>query len=210
MGRNLDPKCKQCRRAGEKLFLKGERCFTSKCAMVKRNYPPGIHGPKGTSRLSEYGKQLKEKQKLIKTYRLQEKQFSNYFRKAKQMKGQTGENLMRLLEVRLDNIIYRLGLVKSRDKARQIVNHGHVIVNDNKVDIPSYQIKVGEIIQIRDKSLQKKSFKEIIKKINKKDLPSWLSYLDEKQIKAKMIKLPPIEEITTGIDTAMIVEFYSR
>jgi len=210
MGRNLDPKCKQCRRLGEKLFLKGERCFTSKCAMVKRNYPPGIHGPKRAPRLSEYGKQLKEKQKLIRTYRLQEKQFSNYFRKAKLMKGQTGDNLMQLLETRLDNIIYRLGLVKSRDQARQIVNHGHVMVNEKVVDIPSYKIKVGDTVQIKAKSLQKKFFKEIIKKINKKDLPSWLSYLDEKQIKAKIIMLPPFEEITTGIDIAMIVEFYSR
>jgi len=210
MARNLDPKCKQCRRVGEKLFLKGERCFSSKCAMVKSNYPPGAHGPKGTSRLSEFGLQLREKQKLIKTYRLLEKQFRNYFVKAKKMKGQTGENLLRLLEIRLDNAIYRLGLVKSRDKARQIINHGHVVVNDKKVDIPSYQLKVGDTISIKPVSLQKKFFKEIIKKVNKKELPSWLSYLDEKKLKVKVTSLPTQDEMSTGIDTAMIVEFYSR
>lgn len=210
MGRNLDPKCKQCRRVGEKLFLKGERCFTSKCSMIKRNYPPGVHGPKGTKRLSEYGRQLKEKQKLIKTYRLQEKQFSNYFKKAKKMTGQTGENLLKLLEMRLDNILYQLKIFKSRDKARQIINHGHLIVNNKKVDIPSYQIKIGDIINIKPKSLENKFFKEILKKINKKELPSWLAYINEKELKIKVTNLPTQEEISTGIDVAMIVEYYSR
>lgn len=210
MGRNLDPKCKQCRRVGEKLFLKGERCFSSKCSMIKRNYPPGVHGPKGTRRLSEYGRQLKEKQKLIKIYRLQEKQFSNYFKKAKQMKGQTGANLLKLLEMRLDNILYRLKIFKSRDKARQIINHGHLLVNDKKVDIPSYQTKAGDVINIKPASLKNNFFKEMLKKIDKKELPSWLAYINEKELKIKIVNLPTQEEASTGIDIAMIVEYYSR
>lgn len=210
MARNLDPKCKQCRRLGEKLFLKGERCFTPKCAMVKRNYPPGMHGPKGSSRISPFGQQLKEKQKAIKSYRLLEKAFGNYFRKAKQMKGDTGENLVRLLEIRLDNVLYTLGLASSRDAARQIINHGHVLVNNKKVDIPSFQVKVNDLLGIRPSYLANKNFEETLKKINKKNIPTWLALIDEKNVQAKVLSLPTSADIKQGINASMIVEYYSR
>ncbi|MDP2683874.1 MAG: 30S ribosomal protein S4 [bacterium] len=211
MGRNLNPKCKQCRRVGEKLFLKGERCFSGKCAMVKRNYPPGHHGSQRSSRLSEYGQQLKEKQKVLKSYRLLEKQFSNYLIKAKKIKeGTTGNNLLKLLESRLDNVIYKLGIVKSRDRARQIVNHGHILLNGRKIDIPSYQVKINDEIAIKPSILTKKSYQELMKKINKKDLPTWLSYIDEKELKAKVLSEPSNEDLPDGFDMAAVVEFYSR
>lgn len=212
MGRNLDPKCKQCRRVGEKLFLKGERCFSSKCAMVKRNYPPGHHGSaRGSQRLSEFGQQLKEKQKVLKSYRLLEKQFKNYFVKAKKMKeGTTGDNLLKLLESRLDNVIYKLGIVKSRDRARQIVGHGHIQINGRKVDIPSYQIKINDKISVKASLLSKKSYQELIKKISKKDLPSWLSYTNEKELKVKVLSVPAKDDLPDGFDMAAVVEFYSR
>jgi len=211
MARNIDPKCKQCRRVNEKLFLKGERCFSSKCAMVKRNYPPGHHGSKGSQRLSEYGTQLREKQKALKSYRLLEKQFHNYFVKAKNTKeGTTGNNLLILLESRLDNVIFRLGMVKSRDRARQIVNHGHILVNGRKIDIPSYQVKVNDELSVKSSTMSKKSYQEMAKKINKKEIPSWLSYIDEKQLKAKVLSVPKKDDLPDGFDMASIVEFYSR
>lgn len=211
MGRNLDPKCKQCRRVGEKLFLKGERCFSSKCAMVKRNYPPGQHGSKGTQRLSEFGQQLKEKQKVLKSYRLLEKQFSNYFVKAKSIKeGTTGDNLLKLLETRLDSTIFKLGFVKSRDRARQIVSHGHVLINGRKTDIPSYQVKINDEISIKPSLVSNKSYQELIKKINKKELPTWLSYINEKELKAKVLTHPSKEDLPDGYDMAAVVEYYSR
>ena len=151
MGRDLDPKCKQCRRLGEKLMLKGERCFSSRCAMVKRNYPPGFHGVKGSKhRHSDYSLQLAEKQKAKKQYHLLEKQFKLTFEKASKQPDNTGENLLRLLEMRLDNAVYRLGFASSRSQARQLVNHGHIQVNNRKVNIPSCQIKVGDIIKIKE------------------------------------------------------------
>jgi small subunit ribosomal protein S4 len=210
MARNLDPKCKQCRRLSEKLFLKGERCFSPKCAMVKRNYPPGMHGPKGTQRLSSFGKQFKEKQKTVKAYRLLEKQFTIYYQKAKQMKGDSGENLIRLLEMRLDNVIYRLGLASSRDSARQLIGHGHIQVNGKKVDIPSYQVRVGEIINAESKYAARKPFQEAIKKINKKNIPAWLTYIDEGEAKAKVTAPASIADLRESVDAAMIVEYYSR
>lgn len=210
MARNLDPKCKQCRRLSEKLFLKGERCFTPKCAMIKRNYPPGMHGPKGSKRVSQFGQQLMEKQKTIKSYRLLETAFSNYFAKAKQMKGDTGENLIRLLELRLDNVIYKLGLASSRDAARQIISHGEVLVNNKKVDIPSFQVKANDQISIKDSFLQRKNFQETLKKINTNNLPAWLAFTDEKNAQAKILALPTSVDVKQGINASMIVEYYSR
>lgn len=210
MARNLDPKCKQCRRLGEKLFLKGDRCFSPKCAIVKRNYPPGMHGPKGTQRLSEYGQQLKEKQKALKVYRLMERQLHGYYLKAKQMKGDTGESFMRLLESRLDNVVYRLGLLSSRDAARQAVSHGAIIVDGKKVDIPSYQVKVGQSVSIKPEQLEREGFKEVIKKINAKDLPAWLAFTDDKKLQAQIVGVPQGEELKQNIDAAMVVEYYSR
>lgn len=211
MARNLNPKCKQCRRVGEKLFLKGERCFSSKCAMIKRNYAPGHHGVKRAQRLSEFGQQLKEKQKVLKSYRLLEKQFSNYFLKAKNTKeGTTGDNLLIILESRLDNTIFKLGLVKSRDRARQMVNHGHILINGRKVDIPSYQIKINDEISVKTSLLTRKSYQEIIKKINKKDIPSWLSYINEKELKAKVLSLPTKDNLPSEFDMSAVVEYYSK
>ena len=210
MGRNLDPKCKQCRRIGEKLYLKGEKCLSPKCAMVKKNYPPGYHGPKGYSKLSEYGLQLKEKQKARKIYILTEKQFHNYFKKASVIRGDTGLNLLLLLESRLDNVVYRLGFAKSRNKARQLVNHGLIFVNDKKVNISSYQVKTGDIITVKKTKLISQYFKDILKSISKHELPSWLAFLDNKSLQAKVIDKPKEEEIKQGIDTSLIIEFYSR
>ena len=161
MGKNLDNKCKQCRRLGEKLFLKGERCNSPKCAMVKRNYPPGFHGPKGRKRQTDYGLQLAEKQKVKKQYNILEKQLRLTLTKAEKRTGDAGKNLLRLLELRLDNAIYRLGFASSRVQARQLVNHGHFTVNGKKVNIPSYQVREGEVIQVKERSQKSKAFKEL-------------------------------------------------
>ncbi|MFA6098465.1 MAG: 30S ribosomal protein S4 [Patescibacteria group bacterium] len=210
MAKNLNSKCKQCRRIGEKLFLKGERCFTPKCAMIKRNYPPGMHGVKGSSRLSEYGMQLREKQRAAKTYHILEKQFSNYYKKAKQLKGETSDNFLRLLELRLDNVIYRLGLTKSRSIASQLISHGHIFVNGKKLDISSYQTRVGDIITLKPLSKKKVFFEELVKKINKKDLPKWLIYVDDKELQAKVISQPAKEDLPGDINAPIIIEYYSR
>lgn len=208
MGRNLDPKCKQCRRIGEKLYLKGDRCFSPKCSMVKRNYPPGDHGPKGYTKLSEYGIQLKEKQKARKIYGLTEKQLHNYFKKASKSKGDKGQHLLQLLESRLDHVVFILGLSKSKDKARQLVNHGLIMVNDKKASIPSCQIKAGDVISVKESSLNDSYFKDLQKTISEQELPSWLAFLDYKKLKAKILEKP--KEIKQGIDTSLIVEYYSR
>lgn len=210
MARNLDKKCKQCRRIGEKLFLKGERCFTPKCAMVKRNYPPGYHGQKGYPKKTEFGLQLQEKQKAKKKYGLLERQFQNYYKKALKLKGNSDYNLLLLLESRLDNVIYRLGLAKSRNKTRQLVLHGFVMVNDKKVNIPSYQVKVGDVINIKESKLSQSYFVDLQKTIVKETTPSWLAFLDNKKFIAKVISKPTKEEIIQDINTSLIIEFYSR
>jgi len=167
MARNLDPKCKQCRREGEKLFLKGERCFTPKCPIVKRNYPPGQHGLKGRPRLSGFGLQLREKQKVKRLYRLLEDQLRHYFESASQKTGNTAELFLQALELRLDNVLFRLGLAQSRDQARQLISHGHVFVNNRSVNLPSYALRIGEQVSIKPKSEGMKLF-EPIKKTDEK------------------------------------------
>ncbi len=209
MGRNLEPKCKQCRRIGEKLFLKGERCNTPKCAMIKRNYPPGFHGPKGKKRQTDYGLQLQEKQKAKKTYHLFEKQFKLTFDKASAKKGDVGENLFKLLEMRLDNVVYKLGFSESKIKARQLVNHGHFKVNDIKVTIPSYSVREGDVVTIVEKSKKIKHFKELVEKIKKYQAPGWLN-VDQKALSGKVLHEPNMNEIQSNINVQMIVEFYSR
>jgi small subunit ribosomal protein S4 len=210
MGKNFEPKCKQCRRIGEKLMLKGDRCDTQKCAMVKRNYPPGLHGPKGRSRKqSDFGLQLAEKQKAKKQYDMMEKQFKLTFNKAEKQTGNTGENLFKLLEIRLDNVVFRLGLASSRTQARQLVSHRHFEVNGKVVNIPSYSVKVGEIIKVRERSKKFKHFKEIIEKQKKQEIPGWLN-LDAGDLSAKIVQLPSMNDINTNINTQMVVEFYSR
>ncbi len=209
MGKNLDPKCKQCRRAGEKLFLKGERCNTAKCAMVKRNYPPGFHGPKGRKRISDYGLQLNEKQKAKKQYNILEKQFRIIFDRASTQSGNIGENLLKLLELRFDNVVYRLGFADSRKQARQLVGHGHFNINGRKVNIPSYIMKEGDVIEIKERSKNFKHFKELAEKIKKHQAPGWLN-LDAKSLSGKVLHQPGVKDIQTNINAQMIVEYYSR
>lgn len=210
MAKNLEPKCKQCRRAGEKLFLKGERCFTPKCEMVKRNYPPGVHGAKGKGRKSGYGMQLEEKQKAKKQYLLLEKQFRLTFEKAKKQAGNAGENLFKLLETRLDNVVYRLGFVSSRGQARELVNHGHFAVNNRKVNIPSCQVKVGDVVKVASGSRTKKQFSNLEEKLKKIKVPGWLN-LDTKELSGKVLHYPGKEEIKNiNFNLQMIVEFYSK
>lgn len=209
MARNLNPKCKQCRRQGVKLFLRGDRCNSPKCAMIKKNYPPGMHGIKKQVRLSGYGLQLREKQKAKKIYRLMEQQFRNYYEKAIKRKGDTGELLLQFLERRFDNIVFRLGLAKSRDTARQLITHGHFEINKRSVNIPSVQIKVNDIISVKPNKIKDKYWSNLIKEIEKNNLPKWL-YLDKKILSGKIISFPKKEELPQDINSYLIVEFYSR
>lgn len=209
MGRNIDNKCKQCRRVGEKLFLKGDRCSTSKCAMVKRNYAPGFHGPKGRKRLSGYGLQLQEKQKAKKYYGLLEKQFRLTFAKASKQQGDGGKNFLKLLEMRLDNVIYRLGLASSRSQARQLVGHGHFTVNNRKTDIASFSVKVGQVIKIKKSSQSNRFFKNLDEKLKKAERPSWLNF-DVKDLSAKVLHDPKETDLPQNINVQMIIEYYSK
>jgi small subunit ribosomal protein S4 len=209
MGRNLDSQCKQCRRVGEKLFLKGDRCFSPKCAIVKRNYTPGTNGSKPRKRLSDYGTQLQEKQKAKKYYGVAEKQFRLTFEKASKKQGDAGKNFLRALEFRLDNVIFRLGFASSRAQARQLVNHGHFTVNDRKADIPSFSVKEGHIIKIRKSSQNSPYFKNLGEQLAKDDRPSWLHF-DAKQMIAKVLHDPKDEDLPQGINVHMIIEYYSK
>ena len=204
-----EAKCKKCRREGEKLFLKGERCHTAKCGIVKRKFPPGAHGAKRMSRLTEYGEQLRTKQKLKKSYGLMEKQFSNYYKKAHNQEGDTGENMLRLLETRFDNVVYRLGLTKSRSEARQWVGHGHFRVNGKKMDIPSYEVKSGDVITLKEGSVALSPFKGIEKKADMKLVPTWIKF-DNAKLEAKVLNVPVVKELMDQVNVKAIVEFYSR
>lgn len=204
--------CKKCRRAGQKLFLREERCFTPKCAMIKKPYVPGMRAKKHRSALSEYGLQLAEKQKLRRIYGISEKQFRKYFEEVSKVKGVVAEALIKKLETRLDNVIFRLGIGGSRAKSRQIVGHGHILLNGSRVNIPSINVKKGDVVEIRQGSLKKVLFKDLDAKIKKQDMPSWLSIENkEGQIfKAVISGMPIMSEVTLPVDLAMIVEFYSR
>ena len=209
MARNLDPKCRQCRREGEKLFLKGEKCFTDKCAIERRSYAPGQHGQKSGARLSDYGKQLREKQKVRRIYGVLEKQFRSYFEKADRMKGVTGENLLFLMERRLDNIIYRLGFASSRTEARQLIRHGHFTLNGKKVTIPSIQVKAGDVVELRQKSQKIASVNESLEGVVRRGIPQWLE-LEKDAYRGKIKSLPVREDITMPIQEQLIVELYSK
>jgi len=211
MGRQISAKCKQCRREQQKLFLKGERCSTSKCALVKRSYIPGIHGPKLTRgvRLTGYGIQLREKQKAKRTYRLMEKQFRNYFEASIKKTGETGDNLFNALEIRLDNTVYRAGFAPSRDLARQAVTHGHFEVNGKKVDIPSYKIKVTDKISIKPKTQKGNMFESLAETLKNKDIPDWLT-VDAKELTFTVVGEPNIKKTPPQFDLKLIIEFYSR
>ena len=206
MSRYTEANCKLCRREGQKLFLKGERCYSSKCAIERRNYAPGQHG-QARKKQSEYGLQLREKQKAKRFYGMQETQFRNLFEKAAKKPGMTGENLLVLLETRLDNVVFRLGFASSRKEARQLVTHGHFTVNGKKADIPSMEVKAGDVIKLKEKSQSSPKFKEV--KEMSITVPSWMS-VDVEKLEGKVITLPRREDIDTPIAEHLIVELYSK
>ncbi|MFW5980638.1 MAG: 30S ribosomal protein S4 [Halanaerobiaceae bacterium] len=208
MARDTGPKCKLCRREGEKLYLKGGRCFSDKCSFEKRPYAPGEHG-QGRTQTSEYALQLREKQKVRRIYGLQENKFKRYFEMAEGMPGVTGENFLQLLERRLDNAVYRMGFATSRNEARQFVLHGHVYVNGEKVNIPSYQIDEGDTISIKDSSRKNDRFQEILEFNSELTPPEWLSVNMDKA-EGKIISLPELEDIDFPVEEHLIVEYYSR
>lgn len=209
MGRYTDSVCRQCRREGEKLFLKGDRCYSEKCAVERRPFPPGAHGQGRRPKPSEYGIQLREKQKTKRIYGLMEKQFRNYFKKADQQQGITGVNLLVLLERRLDNIVYRLGFGASRKEARQLVTHGHFMVNGKKASIPSMLLRVGDVVQVKAGSMDSHKFKELKEQASYKTPPEWLS-VDAENMTGRVLAYPLREQIDTTINEQLIVELYSR
>ena len=210
MARYTGPVCRLCRRAGEKLMLKGERCATPKCSMERRTTPPGQRTVRRRPRkLSDYELRLREKQKARYSYGVLEQQFRRLFAKAEKAPGIPAENLTQLLERRLDNTVYRLGFADSRNQARQLVRHGHIMVNERKVDIPSFLVKPGDVIAWREKSIKKEPYKKTLQGIDSKVIPSWLS-LDKQNLSGRVLTLPVPDEIATKFDGKMIVEYYSR
>lgn len=207
--RYIDPKCKLCRRAGEKLFLRGDRCYSSKCAIVKRNFPPGAHGSSGAPRLTSFGSQLKEKQKIKRAYGLSEKQMKNYYLKAKKFKGDTASTLLQFLELRLDNIVYRLGFAKSRSQARQIVSHRHILLNNKLNNIASAQTKVESMVAIKPSSVEKPLFKSILAGLEKHETMAWLK-VNTQENSGQIIKKPTTEDVKQNFDVRAVIEFYSR
>jgi len=208
MARYTDAVCRLCRRENQKLFLKGDRCYTDKCAADRRPYPPGQHG-QGRTKTSEYGLQLREKQKAKRYYGILESQFRGYFEMASKKKGKTGENLLALLETRLDNTVYRLGFAMSRAEARQLVLHGHFLVNGRKVNIPSFLVKPGMIISLKEKSRSLDKFKSVIEANAFRQPPKWLEY-DANASVAKVVTVPTREDIDIPIEEQLIVELYSK
>lgn len=209
MARRIDSKCKQCRREGEKLYLKGERCFTPKCAVSRRAFPPGQHGPTTMNRLTPYGTQLREKQKAKNIYGLKEDQFRNYFLKAKRVVGNTADFLVQMLEMRLDNVVFRLGFARSRALARQMVSHGHIRVNGRKVTIASFQVKAGELVTVDPTFQKSKLIEQESVRIEKYEAPSWL-HLQKSEWTGKILNKPEGPELKQNFDPKLIVEFYSR
>jgi len=208
LARNTKSVCRLCRRENLKLFLKGERCYTEKCAIDRRNYAPGQHG-QNRRKFSDYGAQLREKQKVKRLYGLLENQFRNTFKEADRQKGITGEILLSLLERRLDNAVYRLGFANSRNEARQLVRHNHFIVNHSRVNIPSYLVKPGDVIELREKSKKVVRILEALEGVARRGVPQWLE-LDKEQMKGSVKGLPAREEITIPIQEKLIVELYSK
>ncbi len=211
MARYSKPVCKLCRREGEKLFLKGERCFSSKCAFERRSYPAGMHGKQAQFRRkeSDYALQLRAKQKARRVYGILERQFRRYFEHAQRQPGLTGVNLLIMLERRLDNVIYRLGFADSRAQARQLVRHGHFAVNNAKVDIPSFLVKVGDVISVRDSSRSTTYFKELAQRLDGTRIPGWLS-LDAANLAGTVISAPSRDDVDVTLNEQLIVEYYSR
>lgn len=208
MARYIGPKCRQCRREGKKLFLKGERCYTAACAIERRAYAPGQHG-QSRKKQSEYGMQLREKQKTKRIYGILEKQFRGYFEMADRQKGITGENLLRVLELRLDNVVYRIGLGRSRTEARQVVRHNLITVNGKKVNIPSYQVKAGDVVEVRESARSYERFKQVSEVTASRIVPEWIN-ADLENLKGTVTALPDREQIDTEVQETLIVELYSK
>ncbi|MCE9640041.1 MAG: 30S ribosomal protein S4 [Betaproteobacteria bacterium] len=208
MARNLDAKCRQCRREGEKLFLKGDKCFTDKCAIERRNYPPGQHGQKN-SRLSGYGVQLREKQKLRRIYGLLERQFRNTYHRAEQKKGITGETLLQMLESRLDNITFKMGFGASRSEARQIVRHNGILVNGKRVNIPSYQLRPGDVVEVAGKAKEHLRIKAALEATSGRGYPEWLE-VDTAAFKGTFKTMPQRSDLPSTINESLVVELYSK
>ncbi len=209
MARNLDAKCRQCRREGEKLFLKGEKCFTDKCAVERRSYAPGQHGQKSGMRLSDYGKQLREKQKTRRVYGVLERQFRKTYAEAARSKGVTGERLLQLLETRLDSIAHRMGFGASRTEARQVVRHNGILVNGKRVNIPSYQVRPGDVIEVAEKAKAQLRLKASAEAAESRGIPEWLE-VDTKALKGTFKTLPARTDMPTTINESLIIELYSK
>ena len=209
MGRYIGPVCRLCRRAGEKLFLKGERCLTPKCAFERRATPPGEHGASRRRRVSEHGLQLREKKRARVIYGVLERQFRKYFDEAVKQKGVSGQYLLQLLERRLDNVVYRLGFADSRAEARQVVNHRHITVNGKKMDVPSYLVTVGDVVGWRERSKETQYYKTLVEDLQRKPLPNWLT-LDPQAVTGAVVALPEPSDMDLKIEERMIVEFYAR
>jgi len=208
MGRYIGPKCKQCRREGKQLFLKGERCFSAACSVEKRPYAPGQHG-QARKKMSEYGVQLREKQKAKRIYGVLEGKFANYFEEAEHKAGITGENLLRFLELRLDNVAYRIGLGRSRTEARQVVRHNLIIVNGKRVNIPSYQVRIGDVIEVREDAKTFERFKLIAEVTGSRIVPEWLEG-DIENLRGTVKAVPTRDQIDTDVQETLIVELYSK
>ncbi len=208
MARYRDSVCRFCRREGDKLFLKGDRCYSDKCSVGRRNYPPGQHG-QGRTKQTDYGIQLREKQKVRRIYGLLEKQFRNYAHLAEKQKGVTGENLLRVLESRLDNMVFAMGFASSRAQARQLINHGHFLVDGHKVDIPSFRTKPGTVIEVREKSRKIDAISDAMKTVSRRGIPDWLE-VDAANFKGVVKALPRRDDLPPTIREQLIVEFYSK
>ena len=208
MARYTDSVCKLCRREKQKLFLKGQKCYTDKCPVEQRNYPPGQHGVSRRAKVSEYGIQLREKQKIKRSYGLLETQFRNYFEKANKLKGITGDNLVKFLESRLDNVVYRLGFASSRKQARQLIRHRHIIVNERLVDIPSFILDAGDIIKIKDKSKKLDLIHNSLKRV-KDNTYSWLS-IDKASLSGTFLQVPERADVPLNANEQLVVELYSK
>lgn len=209
MARNLDPKCRQCRREGEKLFLKGEKCFTDKCSVERRAYAPGQHGQKLNTRQSDYGGQLREKQKIRRIYGILETQFRSYYKEADRARGVTGENLLQLLEGRLDNVTHRMGFGSSRTEARQVVRHNGILVNGRRVNIPSYQVKPGDVIEVAEKARLHLRIKGALDAAVQRGFPEWIE-VDAKAFKGIYKAKPQRSELPATINEHLVVELYSK
>jgi small subunit ribosomal protein S4 len=209
MARYTGPVCRLCRREGMKLYLKGERCYTEKCGIEKRNLPPGQHGKARKAKMVGYGVQLREKQKVKRIYGVLENQFRRYFETADRTRGITGETLLQLLERRLDNVTYRLGLATSRPQARQLVRHGHFLVNGKKVDIPSFSVKAGDIVSVRPGSLKNPAIIHAMEEVKGRGIPEWLAF-DASAGSGRVVSLPTREQINLPVQEQLIVELYSK